>query len=256
MKTPLHRSSTILLKVACCAAMVLFETQLYAHPDGRQIGRSMRGCGDATTCHRMNAGATAMLAGPMMVAPNSRNTYTLSINSTLAGFVQGGCNVTATGATLSVNPMQPGTRLNGVEFVHSMGIPRAASGPVTIRFDAVAPGSGAFTLHAAGNATNGTTSSGDAWALASLNVQVIGVAPTDAAVATDVAIATDVAVVTDVVIATDGVAGNDSGLLTYDTSLSHGYGGCSTSPVRSHEKAPWAVIGMLATVVLRRRVRR
>jgi hypothetical protein len=240
MKTPIHTSSKLLqLKVACGAAVMLFQSQVHATPDGLRIGRSMRGCGDATTCHRMNAGATAMLAGPMMVLPNSRNTYTLTINSTLAGFVQGGCDVAATGATLAVNPMQMNTRINSAELVHNVGLPRTPGGPLTIRFDAVAPGFGAFTLNAAGNATNGAMdSAGDAWALASLNVQVIGGTPTDGAVVTDAAM------------------GQDSGLLAYDTSLSHGYGGCSSSPVKSHQKTPWIVIGVLATGVLRRRGRR
>ncbi len=156
-------------------AFALLATTALANPDGRIVGRSQTGCGTATTCHGATPGATASLMGPATVMPGARSTYTLTLNSTLAGFVGGGCDITAPGASIAVNAMQQGTRINGVDLVQNLRLARAAGGPLTILFDVVAPAApGAFTVYATGNATNGSLRTGDAWALATLAVTVAG----------------------------------------------------------------------------------
>ncbi len=258
--------------------VVAHTTTALANPDGRITGRSRTGCGTASTCHRMTAGATASIAGPMAVAPGSRSTYTLTINSTVAGFVQGGCDVTVSAGTLAVNAMQSGTRVNGVDLVHNMGLARTAGGPVTIRFDVVAPASGTFNIFAAGNATNGTLVSGDAWATATLAVTVTG-GTTDASVPTDGAVrdaavsdvpASDVPVsdvpASDVsasdVPASDVSASDDipevpaDALVAFDPGRSMSYGGCSTAPRPAQNRGGLGVLGLVALAVMVRGRRR
>ncbi len=221
----------------------------------------------------MTAGATTTIAGPMAVAPGSRSTYTLTINSTVAGFVQGGCDVTVSAGSLAVNAMQSGTRINGVDLVHNMGLARTPGGPLTIRFDVVAPASGTFNIYAAGNATNGTLVSGDAWATATLAVTVTG-GTTDASVPTDAAVsdaAVSDAAVSDVpasdvpardaavsdVPASDASATDDipevpaDALVAFDPGRSMSYGGCSTAPRATHGRG----LGVMALVALAALVR-
>lgn len=250
-----------------------------ANPDGRIVGRSRTGCGTATTCHLRATGATAEIAGPMRVAPGARSSYTLTINSTLPTFRQGGCDISVSSGSLAVNAMQSGTRVNGLDLVHNLGLARAPGGPLTIRFDVVAPATpGSYTIYAAGNATNGTMSSGDAWALATLAVSVgTGDAgtPTDAppsdvpasdAPASDVpasdvppvdaATPDDAAAPDDVGEKTDAVPWTADTLLPFDPARSEAYGRCSATPLRASNGGAWSIallVGVAALVRGRRR---
>lgn len=107
-------------------AIALQSPVVAANANGSITGRSGRGCGSAGSCRVTNAGATAVLMGPLTVAPGSRTTYTLVLDSTLAGFVGGGCDISATGGTLAVNPAQATTRINAGELVQSAMIARPA----------------------------------------------------------------------------------------------------------------------------------
>ena len=165
-------------------ALVLAPALAAANPDGRQINRATVGCGAAGSCHGTNPGATATLTGPAVARPGARSTYVLSLRSTFAGFTGGGFDISArgpAGTVLSVNPAQANTRLNGTDLVMNSRF-AAAAGAVTVTFDLVTPTAGAVTLSAAGNATNGSGTSGDAWALASLGVTVSAPTIVDAGV--------------------------------------------------------------------------
>lgn len=238
-----------LTAAAAGLAWALSAATALANPDGRIVDRSRTGCGTATTCHGVNPGATASLTGPLTAMPGARGTYSLAINSSLAGFVGGGCDITAPGASIAVNAAQQGTRINGVDLVQNMRLARAAGGPLTIRFDVVAPSApGTFTIYAAGNATNGALSAGDAWALASLTVTVAG-EPVDGGVTPDAATPTDAAPVDDLPEPTGDT------LVERDPALSEAYGRCSASPSRATGSGAWA-FASLAAFALALRARR
>lgn len=270
-------SSKFRWMTACLAgaALASFGLTAEANPDGRITGRSRTGCGTATTCHLNAAGASASIAGPMTVTPGARSSYTLTINSTLPTFRQGGCDISVSIGSLAVNAMQTGTRINGVDLVHNMGLARTAGGPLTIRFDVVAPaGAGSYTIYAAGNATNGSLASGDAWALASLAVTVSsGDAGTPDVPVSDVPVSdvprADVPV-TDVPVADAPVVDasvNDAAedvipewpadaLVPFDPARSEAYGRCSAAPARDAKSGAWwivALVGLAALVRGRRR---
>lgn len=254
--------------LAAALALAALSPLAEANPDGRIINRSRTGCGTATTCHLMATGATAAIAGPMRVAPGVRSTYTLTVNSSLATFRQGGCDISVSSGSLAPNAMQTGTRINGVDLVHNLGLARAAGGPLTIRFDVVAPASpGSYTIYAAGNATNGSLVSGDAWAVTSLAVTVAtgdgGTTPdvpvADVPVA-DVPVA-DVPVPTDSSTPTDASVGEDAPpwtadtLLPFDPARSEAYGRCSARPGEGSTGGAWAfaLLGLAAVLRGRRR---
>ncbi len=267
---------------ACLAgvALVAFGATAEANPDGRITGRSRTGCGTATTCHLTAAGANASIAGPMNVTPGARSTYTLTINSSLPTFRQGGCDISVSSGSLAVNAMQTGTRVNGLDLVHNMGLARAAGGPLTVRFDVVAPNAaGSYTIYASGNATNGSLSSGDAWALASLAVTVASAdAGTPDVPVADVPVsdrpATDVPVsdvpVSDVPVS-DVPAADASvedvvedtipewpadALVPFDPARSEAYGRCSASPVRDAKGGAWALVALAGIAAMVRGRRR
>lgn len=256
-----------LMALTAGLAWATLSPQAEANPDGRIIGRSRTGCGTATTCHLVAPGATAAIAGPMLVAPGVRSSYTLTINSSLATFRQGGCDISVTSGSLAPNAMQSGTRINGVDLVHNLGLARAAGGPLTIRFDVVAPTSpGSYTIYAAGNATNGSLSSGDAWALASLAVTVAsgdgGTTPdvpvTDVPVA-DVPVAdvptVDATTPTDASVGEDALPWTADTLLPFDPARSEAYGRCSARPGENRGSGVWAfaLLGLAAMLRGRRR---
>lgn len=260
------------MALAAGLAWATLSPQAAANPDGRIIGRSRTGCGTATTCHLVAPGATAAIAGPMRVGPGVRSSYTLTINSTLATFRQGGCDISVSSGSLAPNAMQTGTRVNGVDLVHNLGLARAAGGPLTIRFDVVAPATpGSYTIYAAGNATDGTRSAGDAWALASLAVTV---ASDDGGVTPDVPVAdvpvADVPVadvpaadvpVTDAPPPTDASVGEDAPpwtadtILPFDPARSEAYGRCSARPGGSSASGVWAFALLALAAALRGRRR-
>ena len=246
---PARRSLSLSARAAGFALALLASTAS-ANPDGRIVDRSRTGCGTTTTCHGATPGATASLTGPLTVMPGARSTYTLAINSTLAGFVGGGCDITAPGASVAVNPMQQGTRINGVDLVHNLRLARAPGGPLTILFDVVAPAApGTFTVYAAGNATNGSLREGDAWTLASLAVTVAG-APVDGGAPVDAGAATDAAPLDDLPEPTGDT------LVARDPALSEAYGKCSVTPARSHGASGLGALGALAALALTLRARR
>ncbi len=252
---PARRSLSLSARAAGFALALLASTAS-ANPDGRIVDRSRTGCGTTTTCHGATPGATATITGPLTVMPGARSTYTLAINSTLAAFVGGGCDITAPGASVAVNPMQQGTRINGVDLVHNLRLARAPGGPLTILFDVVAPAApGTFTVYAAGNATNGSLRTGDAWALASLAVTVAGDpvdggAPVDAAPPADTGAATDAAPLDDLPEPTGDT------LVARDPALSEAYGKCSVTPARSHGASGLGALGALAALAFTLRARR
>jgi hypothetical protein len=208
-----------------------------AHADGREVNRATVGCGALGNCHGVNAGATATLTGPMTVQAGSRSTYVLTLRSTYPGFVGGGFDVGAlgpAGTSLAVNAAQANTRINGADLVMNSRF-AAVGGAVTVTFDLVTPTAGAATINAAGNATNGVGSAGDAWARASLAVAVMPSTTPDAG-AQDAgppprdAGAADAAHGDVVAVDAPASAGGDSGLETYDITASYGYGGCRAGP--------------------------
>lgn len=213
-----------LAAASVCASLSLAAHAAHANPDGRITGRSQTGCGAVGNCHGVNPGATTVLAGPTTVTPGARSTFTITIRSTFAGFVGGGFDIAVAGpagTALAANPAQTNTRVNGVDLVMNARIP-ASGGAVTASFDVVTPAAGAVTIFASGNATNGSASSGDAWALGRLAVTVaapvvdagmpqpdVVVPPADVVVARDVVTPTDVVSPRDVVTPTDVVAPRD-----------------------------------------------
>ena len=240
------------------AALLLAPTPAAANPDGRQINRASVGCGAVGNCHGNTAGATATLTGPAMARAGARSTYVLTIHSTLAGFTGGGFDIAAhgpAGTALAVNPTQANTRLNGVDLVMNSRF-AAAAGAVTVTFDLVTPTAGAVTLNAAGNATNGTGSAGDAWALAALGVTVAAAPLTDAGTPADVGTVADAGPRADVgtVTVPDGGIAGDTGLEAYDPTASYGYGGCSVGAREVPASAlRWAWVLALGYIARRRR---
>jgi hypothetical protein len=255
-------------------AAASFSRGADANPDGRIVGRSRTGCGTATTCHLRATGATAEIAGPMRVPPGARSSYTLTINSTLPTFRQGGCDISVSSGSLAVNAMQTGTRVNGLDLVHNLGLARAAGGPLTIRFDVVAPTTpGSYTIYAAGNATNGSMSSGDAWALATLAVSVgTGDAgtPTDAPASdvpasdvpasdvppVDAARPDDASAPDDVAEKEDAVPWTADTLLPFDPARSEAYGRCNATPLRASNSGAWSIVLLVGVAALLRGRRR
>lgn len=207
-------------------ALASAPARAWAYHDGRITGRSATGCGTATSCHGTNPGATAELTGPASVLAGSRQAFTLTLRSTRAGFMAGGLDVTARGpAGAALNASQTGTRINSGELVMNAPI-LATGGTVTVRFDLVAPAdAGAVSLQAAGNAVNlSGDATGDAWALAALQVNVTAAAA-DASAPVDVftrdASAADVP-------AAAGDGGDE--FEQFDPTASYGYGRCSATP--------------------------
>ena len=245
-----HRYAASRVVALLAAALLLAPTPAAANPDGRQINRAAVGCGAVGNCHGNTAGATATLTGPAMARAGARSTYVLTIRSTLAGFTGGGFDIGVhgpTGTALAVNPTQANTRINGADLVMNSRFV-AAAGAVTVTFDLVTPTAGAVTLNAAGNATNGTASSGDAWALAALGITVAASPLTDAGTPADVGPVADAGPPVD-----GGITG-DTGLEAYDPTASYGYGGCSVGARELPASAlGWAWMLGLGLVVRRRR---
>lgn len=259
-------------RTALAAALLaaLLPATALANRNGSRVGRATTGCG-GFGCHAMNPGASVSIAGPMSVAAGSRSTYTLTIRSTFAGFMAGGLDVAAQGATLAVNPAQTGTRVNGADLVHNAPI-AAAGGAVTVRFDLVAPAAaGTVTLTAAGNAVNlSNSNSGDAWAIAApLAVTVTAGAAPDAAVTPDAAVAPDAAGTPDAAAPEDAAVTPDAaappdvasrpdgdGTEDYDPTGSYAYGRCAASPGAARGTSSLAALALLAAAALRRRGRR
>lgn len=259
----MHRAAQIGALVLACS---LAPRWAGAHADGREINRSTVGCGALGNCHGVNAGATATLTGPMTVPAGSRSTYVLTIRSTYPGFNGGGFDVGAlgpAGTSLAVNAAQANTRINGADLVMNSRF-AAAGGAVTVTFDLVTPAAGAATINAAGNATNGVGSAGDAWARATLAVTVTpsttpdagapdaGSPPRDAGV-TDAGV-TDAGARRDAgAVDVPAAAGRDSGLEAYDVTASYGYGGCGVGPSELSGAPRWAWLLALSLVARRRR---
>lgn len=237
-------------------ALALLPGRAAANPDGRQINRSATGCGAVGNCHGTNAGATVALTGPATVRAGDRSTYVLTIRSTYPGFTGGGFDVGARGPSgTALAATQAGTRLNGADLVMSSRVP-AAGGAVTVTFDLSTPTAGAAALTAAGNATNGVGSAGDAWALATLAVTVLPAAATDAGTNPGDAGAPDAgardAGAYDAGAPDAGGGDGDSGLEAYDLTQSYGYGGCDAGARGASAGGP---IGLLALGLLARRRR-
>ena len=213
---------------ALALALASLPVDAWAYHDGRITGRAATGCGTATSCHGMNSGATAELSGPTSALAGSRQTFTLTLRSTRAGFTAGGLDVVArgpTGTSLAPNASQSGTRVNNGELMMSAPI-LAAGGAVSVRFDLVAPSvAGVVMLQAAGNAVNlSGDATGDAWAFAALTLNVTAAAG-DASVPVDVP-TRDAATADVPAVAGDG--GDE--FEQFDPTASYGYGCCSTTP--------------------------
>ncbi|TAK28366.1 MAG: hypothetical protein EPO40_14040 [Myxococcaceae bacterium] len=227
-----------------------------AHADGREVNRATVGCGALGNCHGVNPGATATLTGPMTVQAGSRSTYVLTLRSTYPGFVGGGFDVGAlgpAGTSLAVNAAQANTRINGADLVMNSRF-AAAGGAVTVTFDLVTPTAGAATINAAGNATNGVGSAGDAWARATLAVTVVPSTTPDAGARDAGPLPRDAGAADVVAVDVPPNAGGDSGLEAYDITASYGYGGCRVGPSGARRGAlGWAWLLALSLLARRRR---
>ncbi len=230
--------------VVLAAALSLASTPARAHPDGREVGRSAVGCGRVGNCHGASPGATATLTGPDTLLPGGRATFTLVVRSTSPAFTGGGVDVGVRGpAGTSLVATQANTRVNAGDLVMNNRL-AAEGGAVTVTFDVVAPTAGAVTLTAAGNATDGTGNTGDAWALTAHTLAVGDVAAADAGNAPDASM-----------IGTDSgpaVDGGPPGPEAYDPTVSYGYGGCSVGGRRATTMR-WAWFAALAWWARRRR---
>lgn len=239
-----RRSVTRIEHGAWALCLVALTPTAQAHVRGT-TGRSTRGCGAVGSCHGAGAGASATIVGPLAVAPGSRTTYTLTLQSALADFVAGGCDLSASGATLAAAPAQSSTRLAGAEIVQSAALARSAGTALEVRFDVIAPSApGVVTLSAAGNAVNlNQLATGDAWAVASLRV-VVGDPPSDAAAPEDGA---------------DGEGAGDAdpfagdAPLAFDASRSMAYGQCATTPGARRGGVEALAVMALAALARRRR---
>ncbi len=120
-------------------------------------------------CHGGGIVPMVTLAGPTLVAPNSTNSYTLTISG--GQNVAGGLDVSATAGTLMAS--DAGTKLLNAEVVQSAPRNVNGSGEVIFTFDLMAPASGTLTLYAAGNSVNNASGTqGDMAAATTLIVTV------------------------------------------------------------------------------------
>lgn len=212
-------------RLAIVLASTLCALPARANEDGRQVDRSMRGCGTANTCHGTNPGATARIEGPMHLDPGARGAYTLVLSSTRSDFAAGGFNIAASGASLarSGNAAQ----MRGEQLTHVAPVPRSGD-EVRVPFELVAPmTAGSAMLFAAGNTVNQRgTSSNDAWAITAFTV-AIG----------------------------DAGASGDAGPRTerYDPTASSAYGTCSATPARA--RGGWLALALVGLATRRRRAR-
>ena len=246
MRTTLANSG-----LSAALAVLAMGGAAQAHANGTITGRSTTGCG-GTGCHAQNPGATVTITGPQSVATGSVNTYTLHITSTFTGFLGGGFDLGVMGpggTALAVNASQANTRLNGSDLVMNSWI-AASGGAVTVTFDLATPAAGAVTISAAGNATNGVGSTGDAWATTQLAVTVAGAAPADAGTVTRTDAGTSSSTDT-------GAVGGEGGLERFDPTMSYGYGGCSVGAESGARGSAGAglVLGLALVGVLGRRRR-
>ncbi len=132
-------------------------------------GFSGEGGATCNTCHMGGVAPTVTLTGPTLVAPNSNNTYTLTISG--GQQVAGGLGVSTTAGTLAAS--DPGTKILNAEVVQSAPRNADGNGDVIFTFDLTAPPSGTLTLYAAGNSVNGANAAqGDLAAATSLLVTV------------------------------------------------------------------------------------
>ncbi len=234
------RRPTVLL----VAAISLAPTASLAHPDGREVNRSTVGCGRVGNCHGAAPGAVATLTGPDTVLPGGRATLTLVVRSDSPTFTGGGFDVGVRGpAGTTLAATQANTRINAGDLVMNSRV-AAVGGAFTVTFDVVTPAAGAVTVTAAGNATNGTGSAGDAWALAA-HTLMVGTGPLpDAGADRDASIPDGDAAAVD--------AGGPPTVEAYDPTASYGYGGCSTSGRRA-TTLRWGWFAALAWWARRRR---
>ncbi len=225
-------------------ALSLAPTVSVAHPDGREVNRSTIGCGRVGNCHGAATGAVATLTGPDTALPGGRATLTLVVRSTSPTFTGGGFDVGVRGpAGTALAATQANTRINAGDLVMNSRT-AAVAGAVTVTFDVVTPTVGAVTVTAAGNATDGTGSAGDAWALAA-HTFTVGTGPLPDAGADHDAATPDGD-------AGSGDAGPPPTVEAYDPTASYGYGGCSTSGRRA-TTLRWGWFAALAWWARRRR---
>ncbi len=151
------------------------------------------------------------------------------------------------GTTLAAT--QANTRINAGDLVMNSRV-AAVGGAFTVTFDVVTPAAGAVTVTAAGNATNGTGSAGDAWALAAHTLMVgtgplpdagARTAPPRSARATRPPSPRTVTSCPPMPVER-----------AYDPTASYGYGGCSTSGRRA-TTLRWGWFAALAWWARRRR---
>lgn len=240
------------LTYATLAALCLLAqtSTARANGNGMQTGRSIAGCGTATTCHRVNPGTMTTITGPMTLSPGGSGMYTVTITSSIASFMAGGVDVAATGlagATLATT--QANTQLRGGELTHTAAIPKSGSS-VTVQFRLTAPmADGVVTLQAAGNAVNlDRTASNDAWMTTVFRVTV-GNAPDGGSpdAGTPDGGTTDAAGA--------DATGDGPGYENYDPSNSMAYGGCSATG-RTAPPGAMGLLGLGVALVAYRRRRR
>ena len=132
---------------------------------------------DCTNCHGGNAAIpTVTLTGPATATTGSTGSYTVTMSGGPA--VAAGVDVAASGGTI-IDTNASGTKISSGELVHSTAN-TMTGGTISWTFDWTAPtAAGTYTIYAAGLSTNGSGSGGDGTGLASLQITVSAVTPTN-----------------------------------------------------------------------------
>ncbi|HOZ50256.1 MAG TPA: T9SS type A sorting domain-containing protein [Chitinophagaceae bacterium] len=131
-------------------------------------GKSSVGCG-GSGCHSQNAATTIMLSGVPSGGFAPGNTYTLTLLVTNISKPSAGFDLSVSDGILSGAPIN--TTLNGNTEIHHTAPLTSLTGTFSWTFNWTAPtGSSAVVFNVAANAVdNSTTSSGDAWSIATFN---------------------------------------------------------------------------------------
>lgn len=155
------------LTISASLVVSLFALQASANGTGlkEKSGKDGQTCAQ---CHNGGVAPTVTLDGPPSLAAGASADYTLTIKTTLAKASAG--IATDTGKLTA----GPGLKLDGTELTHSAAID-ATGGEAKFTFKVKAPASGTkVKLWAAGLASDGTATGGDADAKTTLDITITG----------------------------------------------------------------------------------